>query len=166
MKVADGLGLAVNPELIVNLDRDISSPELGYPVIQSLIASKLPFTALVAFNDISAIGSIRALEDAQMHVPGDVSVVGFDDIKAAAYTLPRLTTIRQPLAELGRIATQNLLNRIHGTESASDEIRVEPQLVIRESTGPARTLRQTPSKTPAVRRNLASRRREKTLHAQ
>ncbi len=166
MKVAEELGLTVKPELIVNLDRDISSPELGYPVIQKLLASNQPFTALVAFNDISAIGSIRALEDAQLRVPGDVSVVGFDDIKAAAYTLPRLTTIRQPLAELGRIATQNLLNRIHGTDNASDEIRVEPQLVIRESTGPARTLEQSFPKKLAKRRSRVNQRREKALGAQ
>jgi len=166
MKVAERLRLVVKSELIVNLDRDISSPELGYPVIQKLLASKQPFTALVAFNDISAIGSIRALEDAQMHVPGDVSVIGFDDIKAAAYTLPRLTTIKQPLAELGRIATQNLLNRIHGTDNASDEIRVEPQLVIRESTGPAKILRTTPSKRPVEQRSSAEQQREKTLRAQ
>jgi LacI family transcriptional regulator len=166
MKVAERLGLAVKPELIVNLDRDISSPELGYPVIQKLLASKQPFTALVAFNDISAIGSIRALEDAQMRVPGDVSVVGFDDIKAAAYTLPRLTTIKQPLSELGRIATQNLLNRIHGTDNASDEIRVEPQLVIRESTGPAKILRTTSSKKTVGQRSSADPQREKALRAQ
>ena len=164
MAVAEKLGLEINPELIVHLDRDISSPELGYPVVQKLLASKQPFTALVAFNDISAIGSIRALEDMNLHVPRDVSVIGFDDIKAAAYTLPRLTTISQPLAELGRIATQNLLNRIHETDMAADEIRVEPKLVIRESTGPARNLKQSPSKTsPVAQSGSAEQHREKAL---
>jgi LacI family transcriptional regulator len=105
-------------------------------VIQQLLSTKKPFTALVAFNDISAMGSIRALQDARLRVPEDVSVIGFDDISAAAYTLPRLTTINQPLAEIGRIATQSLLNRIHNTAAAKDEIVVEPKLVVRESTGP------------------------------
>jgi LacI family transcriptional regulator len=132
------LGLEINPELVISLDRDMSSPELGYPVVQQLLASKQPFTALVAFNDISATGSIRALEDLGLRVPADVSVIGFDDIKAAAYTLPRLTTISQPLAEIGRIATQSLLNRIHGTETPREEIVVEPTLVVRESTGPVK----------------------------
>jgi LacI family transcriptional regulator len=164
MTVAAKLGLEINPELIVHLDRDISSPELGYPVVQKLLASKQPFTALVAFNDISAIGSIRALEDMSLRVPRDVSVIGFDDIKAAAYTLPRLTTISQPLAELGRIATQNLLNRIHETDTAADEIRIEPKLVIRESTGPAKDLKQSPSKASLMGRpSCAEHRREKTL---
>jgi LacI family transcriptional regulator len=138
MAVAGRLGLEIKPELVVSLDRDMSSPELGYPVVERLIDSKQPFTALVAFNDISAIGSIRALQDANLRVPADVSVIGFDDIKAAAYTLPRLTTINQPLAEIGKIATQSLLNRIHGTMMPRDEITVEPKLMIRESTGPVR----------------------------
>jgi LacI family transcriptional regulator len=127
--------LEIKPELVVSLDRDTSSPELGYPVVQQLKATKLPFTALVAFNDISAIGAIRALRDIKLRVPADVSVIGFDDIKSAAFVVPGLTTIRQPLAEIGRIATQALLNRIHGTDVARDEIVVEPTLVVRESTG-------------------------------
>ncbi|MGB6725102.1 MAG: LacI family DNA-binding transcriptional regulator, partial [Terracidiphilus sp.] len=114
--VAERLGLEIKPELVVNLDRDMSSPELGYPVVQQLLAAREPFTAIVAFNDISAIGAIRALKDCNLRVPEDVSVIGFDDIKAAAFTLPRLTTINQPLEEIGRIATQSLLNRIHNTE--------------------------------------------------
>ena len=136
--VANRLGLEIRPELVVSLDRDMTSPELGYPVVQQLLATKLPFTAIVAFNDISAIGAIRALKDLNLSIPGDISIIGFDNIKAAAFTLPRLTTISQPLAEIGRVATQTLLNRIHGTDHARDEITVEPELVIRESTGPVK----------------------------
>lgn len=139
VEVANQLGLEIRPELVVHLDRDLTSPELGYPVVQQLLLSKCPFTALVAFNDISAMGAIRALQDFDLRVPSDVSVIGFDDIRAAAYTLPRLTTIRQPLAEIGRIATQCLLNRIHGTAVSRDEIAVEPELVIRESTAPVKS---------------------------
>jgi len=137
--VARELGIEISSELVVSLARDMSSPELGYPVVQQLLAAKRPFTALVAFNDISAIGAIRALQDVNLRVPEDVSVIGFDDIKAAAYTMPRLTTINQPLEEIGRIATQSLLNRIHDTMPPRDEITVEPQLVVRDSTGPVRT---------------------------
>jgi len=135
VSVAKGLGIEIKPELVVNLDRDLSSPELGYPVVRQLLATRQPFTALVTFNDISAMGSIRALQDVNLRVPADVSVIGFDDIRAAAYTLPRLTTIHQPLEEIGRIATQSLLNRIHGTSTSRDTITVEPTLVVRESTG-------------------------------
>ena len=71
-------------------------------------------------------------------MPTDVSVIGFDDIKAAAYTTPRLTTINQPLDDIGRLATQCLLNRLHNTVAPPDEVVVQPTLVVRESTCPAR----------------------------
>lgn len=136
--VSEKLGLEIKPELVIKLDRDMCSPELGYPVVQQLLATKIPFTALVAFNDVSAIGAIRALQDFNFRVPEDISVIGFDDIKAAAYTMPRLTTINQPLEEIGRIATQSLLNRIHDTVPPREEITIEPELIVRESTGPVR----------------------------
>jgi LacI family transcriptional regulator len=135
MATAEKLGLEIKPELVVKLERDMWSPELGYPVVQQLMATGKRFTALVAFNDISAMGAIRALLDCNLRVPDDVSVIGFDNIRAAAYTLPRLTTISQPLAEIGRIATQTLLNRINGTSESSEDIIVEPELIVRESTG-------------------------------
>ncbi len=134
--VAKRMGLAIKPELVVNLERDMTSPELGFSLVQKLLAAKQPFTAIVAFNDISAIGAIRTLSDFNLRVPEDVSVLGFDNIKAASFTVPRLTTISQPLEEIGRIATQSLLNLIHKTVPPRDEIIVEPKLVVRESTGP------------------------------
>jgi DNA-binding LacI/PurR family transcriptional regulator len=73
---AGKLGIAIRPELVVTLTRDISSPELGYPVVQQLLATGKLFTALAAFNDISVIGVIRALQDANLRVPTDVSVIG------------------------------------------------------------------------------------------
>jgi LacI family transcriptional regulator len=138
VEAARALGIEIKPELVVSLDRDMFSPELGYPVVQQLLATRQRFTALVAFNDVSAIGAIRAMQDFNLSVPRDVSVIGFDNIRAAAYTLPRLSTISQPLEEIGRIATQSLLNRIHGTATPRDEITVEPELMARESTGPVR----------------------------
>ncbi|HEX4156018.1 MAG TPA: LacI family DNA-binding transcriptional regulator [Acidobacteriaceae bacterium] len=137
-RYAKTLGIKIKPELVISLDRDISSPELGYPVVQQLVASKHSFTALVAFNDFAAMGSVRALQDLNLRVPADVSVIGFDDINAASYTSPRLTTIKQPLTEIGRIATQALLNRIHDAQPPRDEIKVQPTLMVRESTGPVR----------------------------
>jgi len=134
VQVARELGIAIRSELTVQLDRDVSSPELGYPVIQHLLSNREQFTAVVAFNDMSAIGAIRALQDSGMQVPADVSVIGFDDINAAAFNNPRLTTIRQPLANMGRMAAQCVLNRIHGRERFRKQIIVEPELVVREST--------------------------------
>ncbi len=134
VQVAREVGIAIRPELTVQLDRDVSSPELGYPVIQHLLSNREQFTAVVAFNDMSAIGAIRALQDSGLQVPADVSVIGFDDINAAAFNNPRLTTIRQPLANMGRMAAQCVLNRIHGRERFRKQIIVEPELVVREST--------------------------------
>jgi len=131
---AKEIGIEIRPELTVQLDRDLTSPELGYPVMQQLLSAGKKFTALVAFNDPSAIGAIRALQDIGLKVPGDVSVIGFDDIKVAAFNNPRLTTIRQPLSNMGRIAAQCVLNRLNGSEQFRKQITVEPELVVRDST--------------------------------
>jgi DNA-binding LacI/PurR family transcriptional regulator len=132
--VAGEIGIEIRPELTIQLARDLTSPELGYPVMQQLLSGGKKFTALVAFNDPSAIGAIRALQDLGLKVPDDVSVIGFDDIKVAAFNNPRLTTIRQPLSNMGRIAAQCILNRLNGSEQFRKQIMVEPELVVRDST--------------------------------
>lgn len=133
------LGLRIRPELTVQLEGDIPSPELGYHVTQKLLAGAQPFTALFAFNDISAIGAIRALREAGLRVPDDVSVVGFDDIPSAGFQNPALTTVRQPLREMGEIAAETLLRRIASPRNARHPklITVEPELIVRASTCPA-----------------------------
>lgn len=134
MDVSRELGLRHVPELTLQLEIDSASPELGYPVVGQLLATRLPFTALVCYNDYTAIGAIRALVDAGLRVPEDVSVVGFDDVQNAAYNNPSLTTIRQPLREMGRLAAGALLRRIRGPGLPIADIPVLPELLIREST--------------------------------
>jgi LacI family transcriptional regulator len=134
--VAKELGLEIRPELTIQLERDLTSPELGYPVVQELLRGGLRFSALVSFNDIAAIGAIRALRDANLKVPEDVSVIGFDDIAAAAYHTPRLTTIRQPLHDMGETAARILLQRMQGFKDYPAEFAVAPELIIRETTSP------------------------------
>jgi DNA-binding LacI/PurR family transcriptional regulator len=131
--VAKEMRIRIDPELTIELKEDISSPELGYPVVQTLLRSGRRFTAIVAFNDMSAIGAIRALRDANLRVPEDVSVVGFDDIRLASFNIPRLTTIRQPLREMGETAARILLQRIQG-QAIPEEILIEPGLINRETT--------------------------------
>jgi LacI family transcriptional regulator len=134
MKVARELGLAIDEHLTIQLAKDSTSPEIGYPGIHDLLESKQKFTAILCFNDISAMGSIRALHDYGFHVPHDVSVVGFDDIQSASYHVPSLTTIRQPLKLMGSTAAAALLRRMaHETLPAT--IEVQPELVVRESSG-------------------------------
>ena len=132
------LGIMVRPELTIQLTKDLTSPELGYPVVQQLLAFHRRFTALVCFNDMAAIGAIRALHDAQLRVPQDISVVGFDDISQAAFQMPSLTTIRQPLQEMGRLSAHLLLEHLSTGKAMPSEVTVEPALIVRESTGPSR----------------------------
>ena len=136
MAVARELGIEVPPELVVQLQLNLSSPELGYPVAQHLLAQKRPFTALVSFNDIAAIGAIRGFRDHNLRVPEDVSVVGFDDIQSAAFHNPSLTTIRQPLRNMGITAARILLERLRGQKDYPEHVAIVPELIIRESTMP------------------------------
>ena len=105
----------------------------GYEAARMLMQQTHDFTAVLAFNDGSAIGAIRAFQDSGLAVPGDVSVVGMDDIQLAAFISPRLTTIRQPLKVMGAMAAATLLQRIKG-EEVPEETVVQPELVTREST--------------------------------
>ncbi len=97
------------------------------------------FTAVFAANDQMALGLMHAFREAGLNVPGDVSVVGFDDIPESAHFWPPLTTVHQDFAELGRRAIRLLLGEL-GTDSDDAGHRIVPELVIRESTGPARPL--------------------------
>jgi len=84
------------------------------------------------------MGAIRALREANLQVPKDVSVVGFDDIQSAAYQNPALTTVRQPLREMGRIAAETLLCRIRNSgPNSGGEVMIEPKLISRETTSHA-----------------------------
>ncbi len=160
VETAGSLGLEMAPELCLQLVGTsygaVFSPEEGYHegynYGQKLLAAgsvapkarqhgtgALPdFTALFAFNDVSAIGAMRAFLDAGLRVPEDVSVVGFDDILSAAFQNPSLTTVRQPLRQMGETASEILLERLAGKNSHPDFVTVEPELVVRASTGPAR----------------------------
>jgi LacI family transcriptional regulator len=139
-EVAKELGISIRAELIVQLEGDDATPQLGYPFAKELLARKRPFTALFAYNDISAIGSIRAFQDAGLRVPEDISVVGFDDIRIAVHNNPSLTTVRQPLQKMGEIAARTLLNRIEEHEEWVPEIAIEPEFIVRNSTARAQTL--------------------------
>lgn len=136
-RVADQIGVDIDPQLTVQIDKEDPTPMLGYPLVKQLLARKIPFTALFAYNDISAIGAIRALQEEGFRVPQDVSVMGFDDIPGAAFHMPSLTTVRQPLARMGEVAAQSLLERIEDNKEFPAEIAIEPELVVRESTGSA-----------------------------
>ncbi|HTC94931.1 MAG TPA: substrate-binding domain-containing protein [Terriglobales bacterium] len=139
-QVARELNIPIDPKLVIYLKHDIYSPDSGCRAMNDLLVARPLFTAVAAFNDISAIGAIRALQDHGLRVPADVSVIGFDDINAATFTNPRLTTIRQPLAQMGRIVAQCILKQLHAEEEFRKQIIIKPVLIVRESTYPARPL--------------------------
>lgn len=136
VEVTAKLRISVSPKLTVQMVGDSPSPHLGYAVTAKLIKSRQPFTAVFAFNDISAMGAIRALRDSGLRVPEDVSVVGFDDIQSAAYQNPGLTTVRQPLRKMGAIAAETLLRSVRASPARSrvKRITVAPELIVRGTT--------------------------------
>ena len=140
-EVAEELGAPIHDDLVIDLQGDHASPQPGFEAVHQLHARKAKFTAIFAYNDMAAIGSIQALKKLGLNVPGDVSVVGFDDVREATFYTPSLTTVRQPLRKMGEIAAEKVLERIEG-EAARDvllpSIKVEPEFVIRQSTGPVR----------------------------
>lgn len=135
-EVAKELGVRVRPELTVQIESDLPTPELGYPAAKALLARNQHFTALFAYNDISAIGAIQAFQEAGLQVPNDVSVIGFDDVPLAVIFKPELTTICQPLHRMGQIAAKTIIEQIEKAAEYQPEIVVEPEFVPRASSGP------------------------------
>ena len=138
MEAAQKRGIKTDSKLTAQLEGDLPSPEIGYVAAKKILSSNKPFTALFAFNDISAMGAIHALQEAGLRVPEDVSVVGFDDIYFAKFNNPGITTIRQPLFEMGKIAAQTLLKKLSTQNNNGNRLpqtlTVEPELVVRNST--------------------------------
>jgi LacI family transcriptional regulator len=111
----------------------------GYRAMRRLLELHRRPTAIFASDDIMAIGALKAICDAGLQVPRDISVVGFDDIELAQYLCPSLTTMRQPIDEMIREALRLMLELIDGDNTSLSEmvIRIPPVLVVRQSTGPA-----------------------------
>ena len=134
------LDIRVDSRLTVQLERleptGTRHAEEGRMAAQTLLGRGKRFTAVVAFNDISALGAMTALREAGRNVPEDVSVVGFDDIEFASIAYPALTTVRQPLHEMGGTAAELLLRKL-ANEKDVEDVRVCPSLIVRGSTAPS-----------------------------
>jgi LacI family transcriptional regulator len=136
---AESVGLELEPELVVQIEGRNSSYSEGYELTTQLL-KRYPFTALMAFDDITAFGAISALSNAGWVVPQDCSVVGFDDIPEAAFYNPPLTTVSQDLALQGALSVEVLTQMVR---AAGQEMKlapvhriVPPKLVTRKTTGP------------------------------
>ena len=134
VKAARALRLTLEPSAVAELEGDAPTHEPGYQATRRLLAAGASFTALFAFNDVSAIGAVRALREAGLTVPRDVSVVGFDDVQSAAFQNPALTTVRQPLHAMGLLAAEEIVKAIGSPGLEHKPLVVEPELMLREST--------------------------------
>lgn len=123
--------LDTDPELILQGD---FSFEGGQAAAAQILAMSNRPTAIFAANDKSAMGLLYALQESGLRIPQDISIVGFDDVPSAAHIFPGLTTVRQPLAEMGRAAVNSLLAHIAGLESPTKSITLPVQLTQRNST--------------------------------
>jgi LacI family transcriptional regulator len=138
---AKAYDLELDPRLIVDLPESrepISSFEVGQKLTEDLIKQRRPFTALMAFDDMTAFGAIRILTKAGLRVPEHCSVIGFDDVAPAALYSPSLTTVRQPMEAMGASVVGIVLDGINGVlekrEVPATHRKVAPELVVREST--------------------------------
>jgi LacI family transcriptional regulator len=116
----------------------------GYRAAGELLDLPRRPTALACFNDKTAVGALAAAAERGLRVPGDLSVTGFDDIDLAQATSPLLTTVRQPLAEMGRMAVSLLIRLLDGHQVDALHVELATDLIVRGSTGPAPAARVTP----------------------
>lgn len=133
-------GIKFDPRLIFqlpNLVDPTSGFEGGLDCALRMLALKRPFTAVLAFDDLTALGVVRGLTGAGLRVPDDCTVVGFDDVQPAAVATPAMTTIRQPLREMGLMASEWVMDAIKAREQRREPPprlhRAAPELVVRMS---------------------------------
>jgi LacI family transcriptional regulator len=124
-------GIATEPEL---MRAGAFTFDAGFTAGAALLGLERPPTALFASNDAQALGAIEAARTLGLRVPEDLSVVGFDDMMPSHWSAPPLTTVRQPFAEMGRVAMRRLLRLVAGEVLASPRVELATQLVIRKST--------------------------------
>jgi LacI family repressor for deo operon, udp, cdd, tsx, nupC, and nupG len=127
----DAAGIEAMPELVVHGD---GKAEAAMDAMEKLLGLGEPPTAVCCYNDMSALGAMRQIRAHGLRVPNDVSVVGFDDLFFAPYTQPPLTTVRQPMRRMGKLAMESLFTLMSGAESVA-QIKVDAELIVRESTG-------------------------------
>jgi LacI family transcriptional regulator len=133
-KALQDRGLPFREDYFVVTDYSIQQ---GYDTFTQLRALPDPPTAFIAYSDELAMGALRAAADLGLSVPGDVSIIGFDDLDLASYTIPRLTTVFQEKALLGQLAFERLRSRIDDPSLPPQRTILPTRLIVRESCGPA-----------------------------
>ena len=140
-QAAKSAGVTLDPKLTLDVPESrnpLSGFDAGVVLTEELLRRRRAFTALVAFDDLTAFGAIRALEKNGVHVPTDCSVIGFDDIAQSALCTPALTTIRQPMQGMGAAAVSILLEAINlaqdNRRNTAVHQKMMPELIVRDST--------------------------------
>ena len=138
---ADAAGIKLHPKLVFQLPGLVdpaSGFEGGMRIAKEMLAAERPFTAVLAFDDLTALGVVRGLTSAGVRIPEDCSVVGFDGVLPAEVATPAITTIRQPLKEMGMQAAEGVMQAIARRGQSSEETarlyQAQPALVVRDST--------------------------------
>ena len=126
------IGVAFEPDLVLEGDLTLTG---GYNATEQLLDLSAPPTAIVCINDLTAIGAMHAVSNRGLVVGRDVSVAGFDGLSDSAHSQPPLTTIEQPVYSVARQLVKILLAEITGAEIAEKHVKIQPQLIIRSSTG-------------------------------
>jgi LacI family transcriptional regulator len=147
---AAAVGLMIDPRLVFqlpNLVDPTSGFEGGLDCARRLLASGRTFTAVLAFDDLTALGVVRGLLEAGVRVPEDCSVLGFDDVLPASVSTPAITTIRQPLREMGLLSAQWVVDAIEAREQRREQAvrlhRAQPEVVVRmSSAAPAKRVKK------------------------
>ncbi len=155
---ADRAGVRLDPRLVHSLPNRVdptSGFDGGLQLAREMVSSAPGFTAVLAFDDLTALGVVRGLGQEGLRVPEDCSVIGFDDILPAAVSTPGITTIRQPLRKMGSLATQRLLETLQKTNrtglSAATPHLLAPELVVRGSSAPPPAKARAGSASTALR---------------
>jgi LacI family transcriptional regulator len=126
--------IPVRQELIIEGDYQ---QQTGYEITKSLLQSvNPPPTAIFASNDLSAFGAMDAARECGFRIPDDISIIGFDDVPQASFVYPKLTTVRQPLEQMGEVAVKMLLDQIKDPSRPPQRVALATQLIIRDSCGP------------------------------
>ncbi|WP_405009876.1 LacI family DNA-binding transcriptional regulator [Kitasatospora sp. NBC_01539] len=128
------VGVLPSPELYRSIE---PTSDWGHSSAAELLDLPEPPTALVTFNDKAAVGALRAAYERGLRVPEDLSIAGFDDVYLSSSTVPMLTTVRQPLGELGRMAVSLLMRLMDGHAVETLHVELATELIVRGSTGPA-----------------------------
>ncbi len=129
-------GIEIDPNLVVIDTR--YELDIGYRAAIRLMQYRQPPTAIFALTDVIAVGVLHAAAELGLRLPDELSVMGFDDIPLASYVIPELTTVAQPIYEMGQTAVEILMRHLGNTDARLETITLDTRLVVRKSTAPPR----------------------------